>query len=192
MLANILVVLVVILLFVIAFILVRTILYGQPIEAVEPVALAEVDQEIVAEHLSAAIRHATVSYDDRARIDYTPFQELRRELEKLYPRAHTALKVETVNRHSLLYRQKRGRGAYRGARWDKPVDVRRWARQLKPAPQVTVRSAIFMPEGGAFARAAEAVFPSVLPWGAFLAVVLRKPEHSELISENKLRHRNGE
>jgi hypothetical protein len=41
-----------------------------------------------------------------------------------------------------------------------------------------------MPGGGAFARTAEAVLPGVLPWGAFLAVVLHKPEHSELISEN--------
>jgi hypothetical protein len=54
------------------------------------------------------------------------------------------------------------------------------------------RSAIFMPGGGAFARAAEAVLPGMLPWGAFLAVVLRKPEHSELISENKLQHGNGD
>ena len=106
--------------------------------------------------------------------------------------ARRAVLLGLLNRRSLLYRQKRGRGAYRGARWDTSAEVRHWARALEPAPWVMTRSAIFMPGGGAFARAAETVLPSVLPWGAFLAVVLRKPEHSELISENKLRHGNGE
>ena len=68
----------------------------------------------------------------------------------------------------------------------------RVARKLEPAPQITSHSAIFVPGGGAFARVAEAVLPGVLPWGAFLAVILRKPEHSELISENKLQHGNGD
>jgi carboxypeptidase PM20D1 len=103
MLANFLVVFLVIFLFLIAYILVRTILYGQAIEPVQPAELAQVDGDVVAGHLSAVLRHSTVSQEDRARIDYTPFQELRRELERLYPRVHAALKVETVNRHSLLY-----------------------------------------------------------------------------------------
>jgi SAM-dependent methyltransferase len=105
-------------------------------------------------------------------------------LREMWRVARRAVLLGLLNRRSLLYRQKRGHDAYRGARWDKPADVRRWARQLEPAPRVMLRSAIFMPGGGAFARAAEAVLPGALPWGAFLAVVLRKPEHSELISEN--------
>jgi carboxypeptidase PM20D1 len=103
MLANYVVILLVIFLFLVAYILVRTILYGQTIEAVEPTELAQVDGDVVAGHLAAALRHQTVSQEDRSRIDYTPFLELRRELERLYPRTHAALKVETVNRHSLLY-----------------------------------------------------------------------------------------
>jgi SAM-dependent methyltransferase len=115
-----------------------------------------------------------------------------RALREMWRVARRAVLLGLLNRRSLLYRQKHDRGAYRGARWDTSAEVRRWARQLEPAPQITARSAIFMPGGGAFARAAEAVLPSVLPWGAFLAVVLLKPEHSELISENKLRHGNGD
>ena len=115
-----------------------------------------------------------------------------RALREMWRVARQAVLPGLLNRRSLLHRRKHGHGAYRGARWDKSADVRRWARQLEPAPRITIRSTIFMPGGGAFARAAEAVLPGVLPWGAFLAVVLRKPEHSELISENKLRHRNGE
>jgi SAM-dependent methyltransferase len=87
---------------------------------------------------------------------------------------HTML-LGLLNRHSLLYRQKRERGAYRGARWDTPANVRRWTALLAPAPRITVRSAIFLPDGGVIAQAAEKILPGVLPWGAFLAVLLRKP-----------------
>ena len=99
-----------------------------------------------------------------------------RALREMWRVARRAVLLGLLNRRSLLYRQKHDRGAYRGARWDTPADVRRWVRQLEPAPQVTVRSAIFLPGGGAFARAAETMLPGVLPWGAFLAVVLRKPD----------------
>ena len=91
--------------------------------------------------------------------------------------ARHAVLLGLLNRRSLLYRQKHGHGAYRGARWDTPADVRRWAQSLAPAPQVTMRSVIFLPGGGALARAAEALLLDVLPWGGFLAVRLRKPGH---------------
>ena len=115
-----------------------------------------------------------------------------RALREMWRVARRAVLLGLLNRRSLLYRQKRDRGAYRGARWDTPVEVRRWALALEPAARITTRSAIFMPGGGAFARAAEAVLPSVLPWGAFMAVVLRKSDHGEVISENRLRHGNGD
>lgn len=103
MLANILIVFLVLLLFLVAYVLVRTILYGQAVETVEGAELPEVPAEVVAEHLAAVVRHKTISHDDRTQIDYGPFVELRHELERLYPRVHTALRVELVNRHSLLY-----------------------------------------------------------------------------------------
>ena len=93
-------------------------------------------------------------------------------LREIWRVARRAVLLGLLNRHSLLYRQKHDRGGYRGARWDTAAEARRWARQLEPAPRVTVRSAIFIPGGGAFAHAAECVLPGVLPWGAFLAVRL--------------------
>lgn len=96
-------------------------------------------------------------------------------LREMWRVARHAVLLGLLNRRSLLYRQKHGHGAYRGARWDAPADVRRWAQQLQPAPRIAVRSVIFLPGGGVLARAAEALLPDMLPWGGFLAVRLRKP-----------------
>ena len=96
-------------------------------------------------------------------------------LQEMWRVARRAVLLGLLNRRSLLYRRKRDRGGYRGARWDTPAEARRWALALEPTPQITMCSAIFLPGGGAFARAAECVLPGVLPWGAFLAVRLRQP-----------------
>ena len=58
---------------------------------------------MVAEHLAAAIRHKTVSDLDREKVDFQPFVDLRKSLEKMYPRVHTTLRLDPVNRYSLLY-----------------------------------------------------------------------------------------
>lgn len=77
-----------------------------------------------------------------------------------------------LNRASLLYLQKGrggGRGAYRGARWH----TRRAALELfagLPVHQVQLRSAVFLPSGGAIARAIEPLVPERCALGAFLAV----------------------
>jgi carboxypeptidase PM20D1 len=101
--ANVLIVLLVVLLFLVAFILVRTILYGRTPEPVQPAALAEIAGEVVAEHLAAAIRHKTVSNLEQSKADFQPFVDLRKSLEKMYPRVHTTLRIDPVNRYSLLY-----------------------------------------------------------------------------------------
>lgn len=85
-------------------------------------------------------------------------------------RGHLALGL--LNRHSLLYRQKGrggGRGAYRGAHWHTPAEVRRFF-AAQPAGGLEIRSAIFLPGGGPAARAMERVLPSRLSLGGFLAV----------------------
>jgi SAM-dependent methyltransferase len=97
-------------------------------------------------------------------------------LREMWRAARRAVLLGLLNRHSLLYRQKHGRGGYRGARWDAPAEARRWAQQLEPAPRITMRSAIFLPGGSVSARTVEAVLPGILPWGGFLAVLLRKPD----------------
>ena len=104
--------------------------------------------------------------------------EASRALLEMWRVARHAVLLGLLNRHSLLYRHKRGRGGYRGARWDRAADAKCWARQLQPVPHITVRCAVFIPGGGTFARMAEALLPGKLPWGAFLAVLLRKPDPS--------------
>ena len=104
--------------------------------------------------------------------------EASRALLEMWRVARHAVLLGLLNRHSLLYRHKHGRGGYRGARWDTAAEAKCWARQLQPAARITVRSTVLLPRGGSLARAAEAALPTALPWGAFLAVLLRKPDPS--------------
>lgn len=99
-----------------------------------------------------------------------------RALREMWRVSRRAVLLGLLNRHSLLYLQKQDRGGYRGARWDTAVEVRRWARSVEHLPRITTCSAIFFPGGGALARAVESVLPAALPWGGFLAVLLRKPD----------------
>lgn len=98
-----------------------------------------------------------------------------RALRELWRVTRHAVLLGLLNRASLLYPLKRGRGGYHGARWDTAADVRAWVRELDPPPRLSMRSAIFLPGGGAVARAAESLLPATLPWGGFLAVCLRRP-----------------
>jgi carboxypeptidase PM20D1 len=100
---NILVVLVVLLLFLLAFLLVRTATFARPFEQVEPVEGLPVDAQVVAEHLSAAIRCQTYATGPEDTPNRQGLLELHRLLEGLYPRAHATLKHETINKFSLLY-----------------------------------------------------------------------------------------
>lgn len=80
-----------------------------------------------------------------------------------------------LNRHSLLYVKKQGRGGYAGARWDTWAAVRGWIERLAPRPVAcTHRTAILLPGGGPLARLAERLLFGVLPWGGFLAVWIGK------------------
>ena len=55
-----------------------------------------------AENLAQATRFRTVSDQDRAKIDYSQFDQLRAFLRATYPRVYSALDVELVNQQSLL------------------------------------------------------------------------------------------
>jgi len=78
-----------------------------------------------------------------------------------------------LNRRSLLYGQKHGRGAYRGARWDDVETVKRWLACAELGAEVAWRMAIFVPGGGWLARLLEKLLPAWLPVGSFLAVSAR-------------------
>ncbi|QKT03561.1 class I SAM-dependent methyltransferase [Ectothiorhodospiraceae bacterium 2226] len=97
-----------------------------------------------------------------------------RAVGELWRVADRAVVLGLLNRHSLLYRRRAGRGGYRGARWDTVREVRAWARTLNPRPRVSVRSAVFLAGGGGIARWIETVLPQRLPFGGFLAVLLQR------------------
>lgn len=72
-----------------------------------------------------------------------------------------------LNRTSLLYRQKAGGGAYRGATWHTAAEVRDFFAGL-PVAHLRLTSAIFLPGGGPMAAIAERLLPEKLPCGALL------------------------
>lgn len=102
--------------------------------------------------------------------------EAWRGLEEIWRVGRHGMVLGLLNRHSMLYRQKRGTGSYRGARWDAISDVLAWVQRLEPRPYLTARSAIFLPDGGVIARLVETITPGVAPWGGFLAVGLQRPQ----------------
>lgn len=78
-----------------------------------------------------------------------------------------------LNRHSLLYLHKGrhgGQGAYRGAHWHTPQEARHLF-EYCGMPRVTIRSAIFLPDGGGIAQRIEAIVPNRMTLGGFLLVV---------------------
>lgn len=77
--------------------------------------------------------------------------------------------VGTINRNSLLWRQKRDSGGYRGAYWH-TADELRAAAALLPLDDIELASAIFLPGGSLFARASERIMPGRLLAGGFLAL----------------------
>lgn len=96
-------------------------------------------------------------------------------LTELWRVSRNGVVLGLLNRHSLLYRQKRGSGSYAGARWDTWEDARTWLGALAPKPTLMKhRTAIFLPAGGWLARVAEQLLPGELPWGGFLALYLGK------------------
>lgn len=77
-----------------------------------------------------------------------------------------------LNRNSLLYQEKgrnAGSGTYKGAHWHTPTEARRLLEGF-PVTNITVRSAIYLPNGGRLARAMEKRLPNRLLWGGFLVV----------------------
>lgn len=84
-----------------------------------------------------------------------------------------------LNRRSLLFLGKGrngGRGAYRGAHWHTARAIRRLCADL-PVRNLEIRSGIYLPAGGGFARLIERLVPSRLLLGGFLAVAFDVSRH---------------
>jgi SAM-dependent methyltransferase len=90
--------------------------------------------------------------------------------------ARHGIALGLLNRNSLLHRRRAGRGAYRGARWDRCGHARRWFSSLPGAGPPICRWAVFEPNGGPAARIIERLVPGSIPLGGFLAVTAHRGE----------------
>lgn len=91
----------------------------------------------------------------------------RRAVAEIVRVARRRFAIGWLNRHSLLYFQKAGRGAYRGARWHTAAEVREFFSGL-PVANLRLSSAVFLPSAGPLAARVERLLPDHLPWGAML------------------------
>eukprot|EP01119_Soliformovum_irregulare_P007012 TRINITY_DN19416_c0_g1_i1.p1 TRINITY_DN19416_c0_g1~~TRINITY_DN19416_c0_g1_i1.p1 ORF type:complete len:504 (-),score=132.36 TRINITY_DN19416_c0_g1_i1:39-1550(-) len=60
-------------------------------------------EEDVCKRMAASLRFTTISYSNASNNDYNQFLLLHQFLESAFPRVHTTLKKEIVNKYSLLY-----------------------------------------------------------------------------------------
>jgi carboxypeptidase PM20D1 len=103
MFLNLLFIIPVLILFLIAFMLFRTLTYARPLEPVEEIEPVEVNSAAVAEHLAGAIRFKTTSVTDGNPAGYMPFLDLQHYLEQTYPLCHTHLTRKRIHDYALLY-----------------------------------------------------------------------------------------
>ena len=73
--------------------------FGEPTEE-------KVDAKRAQEHLSKAISIPTISYPDKADVDFTQFEKFHAFLEEAFPLIHKNLTKEVINEASLIYRWK--------------------------------------------------------------------------------------
>ncbi len=71
-----------------------------------PATEEKVDAKRAQEHLSKAISIPTISYPDKADVDFTQFEKFHAFLEEAFPLIHKNLTKEIVNEASLIYRWK--------------------------------------------------------------------------------------
>ena len=89
--------------------------------------------------------------------------------------------IGMLNRHSLLWHEKGrggGSGAYRGARWITPDELKRCVKTL-PVANICLQSAVFLPSGSLCARVVERLLPSRREVGGFL--VLSGEKRADLV-----------
>lgn len=92
------------LLFLTAFILIRTISFAKPSKPVEAVKKEEFFSNQLAEHLSLAVQCKTISQQTPENVNQQTFLQLRLTLQKLYPRVHRTLERIELGTDSLFYR----------------------------------------------------------------------------------------
>jgi len=99
-----LIIVVVLILFLLAFMLFRTLTFARALSIEEPVEGIPVDAPQVAEHLGAALRFVTISViDGSSAAGYMPFLDLQNYLQQTYPLVHARLERRRFGDYSLLY-----------------------------------------------------------------------------------------
>jgi len=97
-------------------------------------------------------------------------------LQGMWRVSRRGLLLGLLNKHSLLYWQKRHSLSYAGARWDYINSVTKWAGTLNPKPcRIATATGVIMPGGGVLSRLSEKLLGATLPFGAFIAVYIEKP-----------------
>jgi len=94
--------LVVLILFLVAFMLIRTTRMFKPLPIVEKLDLIDVDMLKIAEHLSDAVKIQTIS-SDRDLIQLDQFKKLHYMLKSTYPLVNKQLKLEIIDQATLLF-----------------------------------------------------------------------------------------
>jgi ubiquinone/menaquinone biosynthesis C-methylase UbiE len=96
-------------------------------------------------------------------------------LQEMWRVARRGLLLGVLNKHSLLYWQKRNSKSYLGARWDRITAVKKWAEKLDPEPyRISVSNGVLVAESGKLSRLAERTLGTFLPFGAFIAMYIEK------------------
>lgn len=72
---------------------------------VKKVAVA-IDENKALNHLSQSITFQTISYDDRTKINFKPYDEFLSFLEKTYPHVYDELDVKHINDYSVVFKWK--------------------------------------------------------------------------------------
>jgi carboxypeptidase PM20D1 len=100
---TLIILLIVALLFLVAFVLLRTLFFRAGGITPQPLPEEDFYPIVIASALGAAIRCRTVSDHDAARVDPHPFLQIKLELEKSFPRVHRTLQRIDLGTPSLLF-----------------------------------------------------------------------------------------
>ena len=96
-------------------------------------------------------------------------------LQEMWRVTRRGLLLGLLNKHSLLYWQKRHSRSYAGSRWDRIAVVKKWAKSLDPEPsRISVSNGVLVAGSGKFSRLVENSLGILLPFGAFIAAYIEK------------------
>ncbi len=101
---NFILVVIVCLVFLAAFLLIRTIRLHQQQKDIESVEKPKLDKNAIARRLAETIRCRTISNEDAAGQDYSAWVQLHKVLKTNYPLLHATLEKQEINHYSLLYK----------------------------------------------------------------------------------------